>query len=277
MKHLSKSLVVYFLFILCTSSTFEPLPRASFLKALKEKNTNKKPLVAHVLVALCDNDHQAIYPVPKKIGNGLDPFNNLYWGALYGVKTHFKKSANWFYKKSYKSVNPWILERVIFESTNAAGNRVILIADAYRGDKMKECLEDYFAYLSGNKKLHLPTEDGFSDDVDLVIFNGHNGLMDNEVKIPTVKQEHKKLEAMAIGCASYDYFAPYWQQTESFPLLSTNNLMAPEGYILHKALDSWKELNSKETIHLSAANAYNKYQKCGVNGSKRLFRTGWKE
>ena len=37
----------------------------------------------HVFVALCDNEHQGIVPVPEKIGNGKDPANNLYWGAGY--------------------------------------------------------------------------------------------------------------------------------------------------------------------------------------------------
>ena len=37
--------------------------------------------VVHVFVALCDNEHQGIVPVPARIGNGEDPDNNLYWGA----------------------------------------------------------------------------------------------------------------------------------------------------------------------------------------------------
>jgi hypothetical protein len=36
-----------------------------------------------------------IAAVPKLIGNGDDPYNNLYWGAQYGVKTYFKKSSDW--------------------------------------------------------------------------------------------------------------------------------------------------------------------------------------
>ncbi|MGC6431949.1 MAG: hypothetical protein ACON5F_12965 [Jejuia sp.] len=36
----------------------------------------------HVYVALCDNINQGIVPVPAKLGNGQDPKNNLYWGAM---------------------------------------------------------------------------------------------------------------------------------------------------------------------------------------------------
>src|SRR5512143_1123153 len=51
--------------------------------------------VIHVVVALCDNVHQGIVPVPARIGNGDDPGNNLYWGAAFGVRTFFSKSTDW--------------------------------------------------------------------------------------------------------------------------------------------------------------------------------------
>ena len=39
----------------------------------------------HVFVALCDNQSQGIVPVPKQLGNGNDPGNNLYWGLLQAI------------------------------------------------------------------------------------------------------------------------------------------------------------------------------------------------
>ncbi|MGZ8943598.1 MAG: hypothetical protein ACXW00_12585, partial [Methylobacter sp.] len=48
-----------------------------------------------VIVSLVDNLTQGIEPVPAKIGNGDDPRNNLYWGALYGVKTFLSKADGW--------------------------------------------------------------------------------------------------------------------------------------------------------------------------------------
>ena len=53
------------------------------------------PRVVHVFVALADNQHQGIIPVPPALGNGQDPQRNLYWGAAYGVKTYFKASEDW--------------------------------------------------------------------------------------------------------------------------------------------------------------------------------------
>ena len=53
------------------------------------------PRTVHVFVALCDNANQGIVPVPATLGNGQDPQRNLYWGAMFGVKTFFGKSADW--------------------------------------------------------------------------------------------------------------------------------------------------------------------------------------
>jgi len=245
------------------------------IQSLIEKNKAKEPLIIHVLVPLCDNENQGIVPVPKKLGNGLDPYNNLYWGALYGVKTHFKRSKTWKLVSSSKNVNDNVLERIVFESSNSQGNKVLLIADAYRGDKMKTCLQDYFSYLAGGKNAPINSKITAGSASDLIVFNGHNGLMEYDLT-PLTPKDNKVREAMAIGCISYDYFHPHWKKSKSYPILSTNHLMAPEAYILEAALNSWKNENSSENIHLSSAKAYNKYQKCGINGAKNIFHSGWK-
>lgn len=59
----------------------------------------------HVYVALCDNKYQGIVPVPKAIGNGQDPDNNLYWGCGYGIRTYFKKSTEWKLLKKEKKIH----------------------------------------------------------------------------------------------------------------------------------------------------------------------------
>ena len=53
------------------------------------------PRLVRVFVALADNEHQGIVPVPKALANGNDPGRNLYWGAAYRVKTFFQKRRDW--------------------------------------------------------------------------------------------------------------------------------------------------------------------------------------
>ena len=274
MRHWSKIFLLLIPFFSFISST--KISRDTYITNIKTKNANQEPLVAHVLVPLCDNENQGIVPVPSKLGNGLDPRNNLYWGALYGIKTHFKRSSKWSLIHKLKPKNQNILERCVFVSKNSGGNKVYLIADAYRGDKMKECLTDYFCELAGEQELTLPDSLNISTPTDLVIFNGHNGLMDTDVDSVKWKKSSKKKETIAIGCISYDYFEGYSTQLNTYPLLSTNHLMAPEAYVLEGALNSWMEVHSKEKIHTDVANAYNKYQKYGFKGAKNIFHVGWK-
>ena len=165
--------------------------RESF-KALKEKKVKKEPMVVHVFVPLCDNEHQGIVPVSKSLGDGISLRTNLYWGALYGVKTHFKRSKNWKLIYSEKDISKVVLERVVFKRGNT-----YIVADAYRGDKMKEVLLDYFHSISGRKTGEVKVKNktlSLYKDADLSILNGHNGLMDYKVR-----------ETMVIGCKSYVY------------------------------------------------------------------------
>ena len=94
----------------------------------------------HVFVALADNAHQGIVPVPARLGNGDDPEHNLYWGAAYGVKTFFVRSADWHLTVSQAHPKPAVLERCIFQHRTA---NVILIADAYREARFDKRLSTF--------------------------------------------------------------------------------------------------------------------------------------
>ena len=74
----------------------------------------EKVKTIHVFVALCDNENQGIVPVPRALGDGRDPDNNLYWGALYGTRTFFKKSSDWRLINTIRRPTDNILERIIF-------------------------------------------------------------------------------------------------------------------------------------------------------------------
>jgi len=250
--------------------------RDSILKNLQRKVQKKEALLVHILVPLCDNENQGIVPVNASLGNGLNLTTNLYWGAAYGMKTYFRKRTDWKFLKSVKPESPTILERVIFSKSFSNGAKVYLIADAYRGDKMKECLEDYFSMLSGNK-VETVNEDSLTlsagSNADLIIFNGHNGLMDVNVDSPSWSKGRR--DAAAIGCYSHSYFKSHFLNTGAYPLLATTHLMAPEAYVAEALINSWANLSSGDIIRTEAAEAYNTWQKCGMKGAMNLFKTGW--
>lgn len=238
------------------------------------KITNNAKVI-HVLVALCDNVNQGIVPVPAHLGNGEDTEKNLYWGAAYGVKSYFGKSASW--QKVAIVANPKenVLERVIFKHKT---QNVYLIADAYRGSKMKETINDFFSAITGEKLENVTVNNQTIQTLgsaNLVAFVGHDGLMDFKLDKEIVKKDEAKRDAIVLACASRNYFGEHLKKTNAKPLLWTSNLMAPEAYILHDALEGWIRGETGSQIQNRAASAYAKYQKISVKSASNLLVTGW--
>jgi hypothetical protein len=231
----------------------------------------------HVFVALADNENQGIVPVPGKLGDGMDPKNNLYWGALYGVKTYFMKSRDWTFVKIIMKPDGSVLERAIFKHKNS---NVYLIADAYRGDEIKKTIMDFLNALAERDQESLTIEvlgrkvalriGGASD---MIAYVGHNGLMDFELSEYPSGSSERRRDAIILACISKPYFSRAIQVSGANPLLWTTGLMAPEAYTLEAAIEGWLENETGEEIRLRAAKAYNRYQKCGLNASKRLLVT----
>lgn len=229
----------------------------------------------HVFVALCDNKNQGILPVPESIGNGQDPRNNLYWGALYGVKTYFKKSSDWNLIGTLKAPEPYILERLLFKHTT---KEVYLLADAYDGANIKETVQDFMEASSGNFKTTIKADSKtleFGGKSDLMTYIGHNGLMDFYLDKQFKSHSNKKRETIILACISKSYFTDRIKAAGATPLLWTTGYMAPEAYTLEWALDAWVEGKTNLEVRQKAAEAYNHYQKCGVRGAKGLLVTGF--
>jgi len=229
----------------------------------------------HVVVALVDNESQGIVPVPKKLGDGNDPSNNLYWGALYGVKTHFKKSKDWIYIKTLKSDNSKILERVLFKHKTT---NTYLLADAYDGKYIKNTTINFLEASAGkNPELikHNDLDLKFGGNSNLLSYVGHNGLMEFSVSGNFKAKNTSKRDAIILACISKSYFKPYLEITKANPLVWTTGLMAPEAYTLKWAIDGWINNETDLQIRERAAKAYNYYQKCGLKGARRLLVSGF--
>jgi len=238
--------------------------------------TENKSKTIHVFVALCDNVNQGIVPVPELIGNGQDPKNNLYWGALYGVKNFLKnKSSDWVYKTMIKSKNTNILESIMFKHKT---KDIYLLAEAYDGEKIKICTQDFLLASNNNLVRTIRYNNlslKFGGDSDLVSYIGHDGLMEFEVNLKYKSNPSKKIDAIILACTSKDYFQDEIIKSKANPILWTTNLMAPEAYTLEAALNSWSDNQTGNQIKEEASKAYHKYQKCGINGARRLFATGF--
>ena len=245
-----------------------------FLSIYSQAQSSPKRSV-HVFVALADNENQGIVPVPAKLGNGLDPARNLYWGAAAGVKTFFTRSAEWALLNCSANPKPEALERCIFKYRKA---EVYLVADAYRGIAIRQTILDFLSAAAGetSETITLPSVTlNIAGGSNLVAYVGHDGLMDFQLsRVPGRKNEVHR-DAIILACASKQYFSESLKTTGAYPLLLTTGLMAPEAYTLKSALDGWIAGETKEQIRERAAVAYDHYQKCGLRGARRLFATGW--
>lgn len=230
----------------------------------------------HVFVALCDNINQGIVPVPELIGNGKDTRNNLYWGAGYGVKNFFKnKTSDWVLLGKIESSNPIILERLLFKH---ATKDIYLLADAYDGEKIQTCIEDFLKASNGQNIVNIKHNNiniKLGGDSDLLAYIGHDGLMEFSVNIEYNEQVNKNHDIIILACYSKEFFSDEIKQSKANPILWTTHLMAPEAYTLESAIDGWILNETGAQIDERAAQTYNKYQKCGIKGARNLFTTGF--
>jgi hypothetical protein len=237
------------------------------------------PRVIHVFVALADNQHQGIVPVPAKLGDGDDPSNNLYWGAAFGVKTFFRRSADWRLVSCAPGPKVAILERCVFRHRT---DTVYLVADAYEGSQIRAAVTDFLSAAAGlnPETLSVKLEPSRASlmaggAADLVAYVGHDAFMDFQIPAIAGDGREKPRRAIILACASKAYFAPYLKAAGADPLLWTTGLMAPEAYTLKAAFDGWIASEDGRAIRDRAAEAYSQYQHCSLRTAETLFSTGW--
>lgn len=236
--------------------------------------------VVHVFVCLCDNANQGIAPVPAALGNGQDPANNLYWGAIYGVKTFLRRSGHWqVVTPVATNLPPSVLDRVVFGGGDPTD--IYVVADAYDGARMADAFRAFFAAAGGVPGPAIKVSQTGQEvalnahgQADLVAFVGHNGFM--EVPQPELPQtvSPPTPAAVVLACKSLPYFQPPLAKLRCRMLIGTTGLMAPEAYTLDAILRSWNQGQSPQAVRAAAAEAYARHQKCSVQAAMGLFANG---
>lgn len=238
-----------------------------------------KPLVAHVVVALCDNESQGIVPVPASLGDGDAPKSNLYWGALYGVRGYFRKHPDWQPVAIEASRDPRVLDRVLYRRELLREGRkvqVFLLAEAWRGRNIADAIGHFLEINRGQhseriRAGELEFEAGGS--AHLVAFVGHNGLMDFPAPaLMPISLKARPHASVVLACMSDSYFSGLLRK-DSLPLITTTGLMAPEAYTLEALVTSWFEGGDGAQVRRAAAGAYARYQRTSENAARRLFVT----
>ena len=252
--------------------------RKEIVAALKQKVSNGEPLVVHAFVPLCDNINQGIVPTTASLGNGMSLRSNLYWATSKGIKRYFNERDDWELLESIKDPSDDVLERIVCVKRFASGQEVILIADAYRGDRMAECLTHYFEALAGKREERITYQGkdlSIGSEADLLAFNGHNGLMDETIEIPTA-DDHAPKDAVAIACYAQSWFNPEMKKVGGYPLVMATHLLFPGAMVLAYIIDAWATFQGDAAIDEAAAQAYHDMKpKVSMKSARNLFATGY--
>ena len=157
---------------------------------------------------------------------------------------------------------------------------VFLVADAYQGSEIKSAVTDFLSAAAGitseNIRVKVNSVDisiAAGGAADLLAYVGHDAFMDFQIPPIAGAKGNKLRRTIILACASRVFFSPYIQQAGAEPLLWTTGLMAPEAYTLKAAITGWIANEDGEAIRQRAAQAYDKYQKCGLRAALRLFAT----
>ena len=238
----------------------------------------RRPIVVHVVVALCDNRHQGIAPVSAKLGNGRDPGNNLYWGAMYGVRTFLSRKAGWTIAAKDLPAPGQVLDKIILHGKVPRSGRdadVYIVAEAWDGKEIKGAIRRFFTLAAGGSPEVL-TVGGHrlnaGGAAHLVAYIGHNGLMEFTIApLPARDLAAKPRSAAVLACKSKPYFLVPLRTFGAHPLILTTGLMAPEAYTLDALVRAWASGQLPQHVRDKSAAAYHKYQHCGLTGARRLF------
>jgi len=250
--------------------------RTTIKARLQAKIEHHEPLIVHLYVPLCDNDHQGIVPTTASLGNGMSLRTNLYWATSGGTKGYFKSKPKWKTVYNHFDIDTNVLERIVFKR-QYNNTTVFLVADAYRGDRMEETINNYLAAISNNRQESIHLNDSTTLEIagqsDLIMFNGHNGAMDAITIQPWINTTEKRTDIVMNACLTYDYLQNQFMQAGGYPLVRTNTLLYPGAYVLDQIITDWVAGTEEKQLCLNAGRAYCVKHNCG-KGTK-VYKTGW--
>ncbi len=209
-----------------------------------------------VFVALADNKSQGIVPVPEAIGNGNDPEKNLYWGTAEGLRGHFDRSRKWKLIEKNDTPDGDVLRTRTYRHADTGA---VLYAHAYRGTAIRKCIQDFESAVQVGS-------------YDLVVFIGHNGLMDFDLPKPEKSSKQAKTpDCIVLCCKSEQFFKARLIDAGGRPVLLTTQLMYPGAFILDAAADNWLAGSKPAKIKESAGAAYAENQKLSKKAGLGVF------
>lgn len=236
--------------------------------------------------------HVGLYDQQKaetRYADGDDPRTNLYWGALFGIDTHFPNSAGW--RRAYRdeAADTKVVARSVFHKRVVPSEHwvelgvtepfgVYVLAVAWRHDHLVEAMEQPIRDAICGQAVDLQVDGksiAFGGGSAIVGYVGQNH-MHEEYWNPLDRLDGCRLTRQ-VGIF---YAAPFSAavlhmplvDTGLYPVLFTRNRITPEAYVVDGILDAMIVGDFDEGFIDSAAAQYARYQKgVGIETARSLF------
>jgi hypothetical protein len=219
------------------------------------------PVEIEVFVPLCDN--ALISCGRAAAGDPRSLEANLYWGAAYGAE-RFLSRAPGFRVRSRRDgpAGAAVLRELVVERNPSQGERTVRLSlHAYAGDRIDTALEDFLRAAGGESTA------------DLVVWAGHDRLMDREPPEIRVSTRATPRPVAVLACVSERYFGPVLQALGARPLALTRTFMAPEAYLLEALAAAVARHGTTEpaAVRTALVEAYARYQRITPRAASSVF------
>ncbi len=215
----------------------DPLPGWGDSGEVRQDVQAGKPLVLYVVVPLCDNDQ--INCGDRRAGLPDDLEHNLYWGAVFGARRFFDRAHSPWQRLGASTREGPMPERIAYRrmvpgAAWGLGDRTveqIVVLQAFRGDAIDQAVDHFFTVATTGGQVAIPGETPRAETIHAVLYAGHNRLMDGKA-LPEAPEGAHGIASVVLACRSEPYWGPALRAAGSRVLLTTRDLMAPEGYLI---------------------------------------------
>jgi len=246
-----------------------------FVPMLVDHIRSRGHLTVTIHVALFEGRNlQAV----RRFGDGAQPKRNLYWGAYYGIETHFANEAGWRRAYTDDGDGGHILRRVVFHRQAAASPAwrdlgvdeafdVYVLANAWPSSRIVEAMEQPIRDAICGEPVTLAVDGlpvAFASGSEVVGYVGQNHLL----------EEHWDVFARLGACRPEQQTGVFFACPRSavvlhreiidrglYPVLFTRTTVMPEAYLTDGLLDALLSGTLDDGFLAAAAAEYTRYQK----------------
>jgi hypothetical protein len=226
------------------------------------------PLVTHVVVPLCSN--QQIDCGAPWAGRPADLDRNLYWGAIFGVRTWMERPRSDWQRVSVAGAEGPRLERRVYRrwvsgAPFGKSEKVeqIVVFDAIHGDRIDDAVRLFWTSATeGGSLVFADANTTRTERVLVAGYTGHNRMLDGLTLPSAPPAETRSPRAtFVLACLSERTFGAPLRAAGVPILLTTTALVAPEAYLTDAVLHAIGDGRDPAGVREQAIASYVVWQK----------------